>query len=132
MEGFVEGSCGYGAIDMQAGAARKYEINMHRVQPFGVLGAAALLIAFAGQACAAASVGSSISVNSIEPTMLASVFLPSAWVRPRLAASAVDSVVFGPGEKLIAVASIKRAVSSVGLMVQGLRRAGLPAPGNSM
>lgn len=37
---------------MQAGAARKYEINMHRVQPFGVLGAAALLIAFAGQAIA--------------------------------------------------------------------------------
>lgn len=37
---------------MQAGAARKYGTNMNRVQPFGVLGAAALLIAFAGQAMA--------------------------------------------------------------------------------
>ena len=36
--------------------------------------------------------------------------------KPRLAASAVDSVVFGPGEKLIAVANTSRAVNSVALM----------------
>ncbi len=36
--------------------------------------------------------------------------------RPRLAASAVESVVFGPGEKLIAVASTSSAVNSCQFM----------------
>src|SRR3990167_2408306 len=38
---------------------------------------------------------------------------------PRLAASAVDSVVFGPGVKLMAVASARRAVNSAKGMVLG-------------
>ena len=41
----------------------------------------------------------------------------SARLRPRLAASAVDRVVLGPGEKLIAVQNSSRAVSSGALMV---------------
>ena len=36
--------------------------------------------------------------------------------KPRLAASAVDSVVLGPGEKLIAVQNSSRAVSSGAVM----------------
>jgi hypothetical protein len=47
----------------------------------------------------------------------------SARGRPPFAASAVDSVVFGPGEKLIAVQNSSSAVISALLMGEGIARA---------
>ena len=58
------------------------------------------------------------SMSSVQPVGTAKQ-KRSARRRPRLAASAVDSVVFGPGEKLIAVQKISSAVNSVALMEKG-------------
>ena len=51
------------------------------------------------------------SSSAVQPTGTAQT-KRSAGRRPRLAASAVDSVVLGPGVKLMAVASASRAVNS--------------------
>ena len=51
------------------------------------------------------------SSNADQPTGTAQT-KRMACGKPRLAASAVDNVVFGPGEKLMAVASSSRAVNS--------------------
>lgn len=42
-----------------------------------------------------------------------------ALLMPKLAAKAVDNVVLGPGVKLVAVASVSKAPSSVAVMVVG-------------
>ena len=42
-----------------------------------------------------------------------------ALLMPKLAAKAVDKVVLGPGVKLVAVASVSKAPSSVAVMVVG-------------
>jgi len=57
--------------------------------------------------------------NKVQPTGTATM-KRIARFRPPLAASAVDSVVFGPGEKLIAVANTNSAVNSCQSMEQTL------------
>src|SRR4051812_25448435 len=61
------------------------------------------------------------SIISVHPVGTATM-KPSARRRPKLAASAVDSVVFGPGVKLIAVAKSSSAVNSwvdIGAVYEG-------------
>jgi hypothetical protein len=61
------------------------------------------------------------SIIKVQPVGTATM-KPSVRRRPWLAASAADSVVFGPGVKLIAVAKTSRAVSSSVDMAASLRR----------